>query len=169
MVGPWMRCGNGQGPGGRHHGWPMDALRERTGSEWTLSWLGHGGSANTDTVRVDVIMVGKYRANPTKPTQPPGKLGTRLLLLLLPPTDRVVLVITLVVVAIKGVATMVIMFIAAIVIAMMTVTWTTTTTRAQHRRRRVRRRRTRRATTMPASAAMTATATTNVTDADSFL
>ena len=60
MVGPWMLCGNGWGRGGRYHGWAMDALRERMGSGWTLSWLGHGCSAGTDGVGVDVIMVGPW-------------------------------------------------------------------------------------------------------------
>eukprot|EP00439_Symbiodinium_sp_Y106_P036106 s1490_g4.t1 len=51
---------NGWGPGGRHHGWDMDALAERKGSGWTLSWLGHGCSGRTDGVWVDVIMVGTW-------------------------------------------------------------------------------------------------------------
>ena len=49
---------NGWGPGGRHHGWDMDALAERKGSGWTLSWLGLDCSGRTDGVWVDVIMVG---------------------------------------------------------------------------------------------------------------
>eukprot|EP00439_Symbiodinium_sp_Y106_P018016 s3183_g2.t1 len=28
-----------------NHGWDMDALAERMGSGWTLSWLGHGTSS----------------------------------------------------------------------------------------------------------------------------
>ena len=43
MVGPWMRHVIGSGLSGRYHGWPMDALRDRTGPEWML---------------YDVIMVG---------------------------------------------------------------------------------------------------------------
>ena len=38
----------------------MDALRKQMGTEWTLSWLGHGCSAKTDEVWVDVIMVGTW-------------------------------------------------------------------------------------------------------------
>ena len=75
MVGQWMLCVNVWGLSGRFHGWPVDALRERMGSEWTLSWLAHGCSAGTNNVRVVVTMVGKYRASPTKP---PSNLGTRL-------------------------------------------------------------------------------------------
>ena len=50
IVGTWMLCVNGRGLSGRYHGWPMDALRERTGSEWTLSWLAHGCSVRSDGV-----------------------------------------------------------------------------------------------------------------------
>ena len=60
MDGPWMLCGNGWGRVGRYHGWAMDALREWMGSGWTLTWLGHGCSAGTDGVGVDVIMVGPW-------------------------------------------------------------------------------------------------------------
>ena len=42
MVSPWMLCVNGRGLSGRYHGWPMDALRERMGSD------------------LDVIMVGPW-------------------------------------------------------------------------------------------------------------
>ena len=45
MVGPWMLCVKGWSLSGRYHGWPMDALRERMRSGWTLSWLAHGCSA----------------------------------------------------------------------------------------------------------------------------
>ena len=61
-----MLCVNGRGLSGRCHGCP---------------WLCHGCFANTDTVRVDVIMVGEY-SKPNKTTSGPGKLGTRLHLLL---------------------------------------------------------------------------------------
>ena len=44
MVGPWMLYVIGWGLSGRFHGWPMDALRDRMGSEWTFSWLAHGCS-----------------------------------------------------------------------------------------------------------------------------
>ena len=57
MVGTWMLWQNGRGLGGLYHGWDMDALAERMGSGWTLSWLGHGCSGRTDGVWVDVIMV----------------------------------------------------------------------------------------------------------------
>ena len=40
----------GWGLSGRYHGWPRDALRERMGFEWTLSWLAHGCSAGMDAV-----------------------------------------------------------------------------------------------------------------------
>ena len=50
MVGTWMLWQNGSGLGRRYHGWDMDALAERTGSGWTLSWLGHGCSGRTDGV-----------------------------------------------------------------------------------------------------------------------
>ena len=62
MVGTRMRWQNGWGLdgryhgwdmegwglGGRYHGWDMDALTERMGSGWTLSWLGHGCFDRTD-------------------------------------------------------------------------------------------------------------------------
>ena len=44
MVGPWMLYVIGWGLSGRFHGWPMDALCESDGSEWTLSWSVHGCS-----------------------------------------------------------------------------------------------------------------------------
>ena len=53
LVGTWMLWQNGWGLGGRYRGWDMDgldALAERTGSGWTLSWLGHGCSGRTDGV-----------------------------------------------------------------------------------------------------------------------
>ena len=39
-------------------GWRMDALRERTESVWTLTWLARGCSVATDGVCVDINMVG---------------------------------------------------------------------------------------------------------------
>ena len=60
MVVTWMLFMNGWSLSGRYHGWRIDALRERTKSEWTLSWLAHGCAAGTDKVRVDVIMVGPW-------------------------------------------------------------------------------------------------------------
>ena len=50
MVGSWMLDVIGCGLIGRYHGWPMDALRDRMGSEWTLSWLAHGCSAVSGAV-----------------------------------------------------------------------------------------------------------------------
>ena len=44
MVGTWMLWQNGWGLGGRYHGWDLDALAERMGSGWTISWLGPGCS-----------------------------------------------------------------------------------------------------------------------------
>ncbi|CAE7236790.1 unnamed protein product, partial [Symbiodinium sp. CCMP2592] len=96
----WMLCGNGWSLSGRYHGWPigcyagtdgvsvdvtmvgpLDAMRERMESEWTLSWLAHwmlcgngwslsgryhgwpiGCYAGTDGVSVDVTMVGPLDA-----------------------------------------------------------------------------------------------------------
>ena len=55
MVGTWMLWQNGWGLGGRYHGWEFDALAERMGSGWTLSWFGHGCSGRTDGVWVDAI------------------------------------------------------------------------------------------------------------------
>ena len=60
MVGTWMLCGNGWSSSGRYHGWHMDALWERTGFVWTLSWLAHGCSVGPDGVCLDVIMVGPW-------------------------------------------------------------------------------------------------------------
>ena len=50
----------GWGLGGRYHGWDLDALAERMGSGWTISWLGPGCSGRTDGVWVDDIMVGTW-------------------------------------------------------------------------------------------------------------
>ena len=55
-----MLSKNGWGLGGRYHGWDMDALAERMGSGWTISWLGHGCSGRTDGVWVDDTMVGTW-------------------------------------------------------------------------------------------------------------
>ena len=52
MVGTWMLWQNGWGLGGRYHGWDLDALAERMGSGWTISWLGPGCSGRTDGVWV---------------------------------------------------------------------------------------------------------------------
>ena len=63
MVGTRMLWQNGWGLGGRYHCWDMDALAERSermGSEWTLSWLGHGCSGRPDGAWVDVTMVGTW-------------------------------------------------------------------------------------------------------------
>ena len=60
MVGTWMLWQNGWGLGGRYHGWDLDALAERMGSGWTISWLGPGCSGRTDAVWVDDIMVGTW-------------------------------------------------------------------------------------------------------------
>ena len=53
MVRTLMLCGNGWGLGGRYNGWDMDALLERMGSGWTLSWLGHGCSEGTGGLWVE--------------------------------------------------------------------------------------------------------------------
>ena len=87
-------CVNGWGRSGGYHGWDMDAARtdgvgldvimagtwiprERMGSVWTLSWLGHRfcvngwgrsgryhgwdmDAARTDGVGLDVIMAGTW-------------------------------------------------------------------------------------------------------------
>ena len=58
--GTWMLWQNGCGLGGRYHGWDLDALAERMGSGWTISWLGPGCSGRTDGVWVDDIMVGTW-------------------------------------------------------------------------------------------------------------
>ena len=60
MVGPGCSVQNGCGLGGRYHGWDLDALAERMGSGWTISWLGPGCSGRTDGVWVDDIMVGTW-------------------------------------------------------------------------------------------------------------
>ena len=60
MVGTRMLCGNGQSLCVRYHGWHMDALRERTESSWTLTWLAHGCPVGTDGVFVDVNIVGTW-------------------------------------------------------------------------------------------------------------
>ena len=78
MVGTWMLWQNGWGVGGRYYGWDLDALAERMGSGWTISWrdldalaermrsgwtiswLGPGCSGRTDGVWVDDIMIGSW-------------------------------------------------------------------------------------------------------------
>eukprot|EP00439_Symbiodinium_sp_Y106_P075109 s1559_g14.t2 len=60
MVGTWMLWQDGWGLGGRYHGWDLDALAERMGSGWTISWLGPGCSGRSDGVWVDDIMVGTW-------------------------------------------------------------------------------------------------------------
>ena len=60
MAGTWMLCGNGRSLSGRYHGGDMAALWERSDFVWTLSWLAHECSVETDGVCLDVIMVGTW-------------------------------------------------------------------------------------------------------------
>ena len=60
MVGTWMPCASGWSLQGRYHAWDMDALRKRMEPARTLSWLGHGCSAQSDGVFEDAVMLGTW-------------------------------------------------------------------------------------------------------------
>ena len=63
MVGPWTLFGNAWSLWECHHGWPMDALRERMEFVGTLSWLAQGCSVGMDGVCGNignVVMVGTW-------------------------------------------------------------------------------------------------------------